>query len=215
MATPTTIEKKANEAPPRSSRRQWQRDETIGAIERAALPVLLRQGYAATTAEHLADAAGVSIRTLFRYFPSGKDDVIVAEVRRSLDALEATLRSRPSSERLLDALDASRLEWIAENSQFDMGDASRLTTDISRHQPSLTARLMGERQMFAERVVDEFALRLKLDPNTDLRPRLFAHCYVAALVTGYFTSLELHDADPRALVDQALDLIRPLLDSTN
>jgi AcrR family transcriptional regulator len=197
----------------RVSQRQWQRDTTITAIERAALPLLLRNGYEATTAEHLAEAAGVSVRTLFRYFPSGKDDVIVAELRRSLDALEQSIREQPGDIALMQALDAARANWIARTPEVDIADATRLTSDIVEHQPSLIARLLGERQMFAERLVGEFAARLGLDPDVDLRPRLFAHCYMAALVTGYFTSLDGDGSNARALVDEALDLIRPLLTS--
>jgi len=197
----------------RVSQRQWQRDETITAIERAALPLLLREGYEATTAEDLAEAAGVSVRTLFRYFPSGKDDVILAELRRSLKTLEATIRSRPSSEGLVEALDAARAEWLAQTPDTDLAAAMRLTSGIIRHQPNLLGKLVGERQLFAERIVDEFAARLGLDPRQDIRPRLFAHCYVAALIAGYFAGMESPGDDPGVHVDAALDVIRPLLSS--
>lgn len=200
---------------PRVSQRQWQRDETIGIIERAALPLLLRNGYEATTAEHLADAAGVSVRTLFRYFPSGKDDVILAELRRSLDALEELIRSQPAGLTLLEVLDGARREWLALTVEADSVGAARLTSDIARHQPNLVARLVGERQLFAERMVDEFAARLGLDATDDMRPRLFAHCYVSALLSGYFASLESSAITPRAQVDEALELIRPLLASAD
>lgn len=46
------------------------------AIERAAVQIALRQGYAAATAEVIARRADVSLRTFFNYFPS-KDVAIV------------------------------------------------------------------------------------------------------------------------------------------
>jgi AcrR family transcriptional regulator len=197
----------------RVSQRQWQRDETISSIERAALPELVRRGYESTTAEHLADAAGVSIRTLFRYFPSGKDDVIVAELRRSLDGLESAIRARPEGEGLVDALRAARTEWMAAAHTVDVGAATQLTSQIAAHQPALMARLLGERQMFAERLVPLFAARLADDPEPVLRARLLAHCYVAALVTGYLSSLAAPGSDPGELVERALAMVRPLFDA--
>lgn len=200
--------------PPRgASARQWQRDQTISAIERAALPVLVRFGYRATTAEHLAEAAGVSVRTLFRYFPSGKDDVILAELRRSVDGLETAVRARPASESLVEALDGARAQWL-HRTEIELTDAAQLTAQIARDQPELMARLLGERQLMAERLIEEFAHRLGLDPVDDLRPRLYAHCYVAALVTGYLASLAAPGSDARALVDESIALITPLLTST-
>jgi AcrR family transcriptional regulator len=208
----TSTPPRAGTVVPRVSQRQWQREETIAAIERAALPLLLHNGYEATTAEHLADAAGVSVRTLFRYFPSGKDDVIVAELRRSLDAFEAAVRARPRTETLIEALEAARKTEIARAGAAAMEDSSRLTSGIVRHQPALLARLLGERQLFAERMVDEFAARLGLDRFDDVRPRLLAHCYVAATLTAYFADLE-HGGQSSARAEAAMAALRPLLTS--
>lgn len=195
-----------------TSQRQWQRDRTIENIERAALPVLVRLGYEATTAEHLADAANVSVRTLFRYFPSGKDDVILAELRRNLDALETRIRARPDGESLFEVLDRARTDSLS-HAEVATSDASRLTAQIARDRPGLMARLLGERQLFAERLVDVFATRLGFDAATDLRPRLFAHCYVAALVTGWLTAADAPGRAAHTLVSESIELVLPLIAS--
>ena len=194
------------------SQRQWQRDQTIAAIEQAALPVLFRLGYQATTAEHLAEAAGVSIRTLFRYFPTGKDDVILAELRRWIARIEASIRARPADEDLVTALRSGRAEWARRISTAPYSSAAALTAQIARDQPDLMVRTLGERQMLAERLVDEFARRLGLDPTDDVRPRLYAHCYVSALVTGYLESLT-STRPATELIDEAIELVLPLIGS--
>lgn len=50
---------------------------TVDAILRGAADVLTSRGYAATTTNHIADAAGVSIGSVYQYF-TDKDDVIRA-----------------------------------------------------------------------------------------------------------------------------------------
>ena len=55
---------------------------TMEGVELAALKEFVARGYDDTTADHIAAAAGVSIRTYFRYFPRGKEDVMVLQFRR-------------------------------------------------------------------------------------------------------------------------------------
>src|SRR6266705_2863077 len=61
------------------------------------------QGFAATTIEQVAEAAGMSRRTFFRYF-SGKDELVAARLLASGDQLAAALAARPRSEPAWQAL---------------------------------------------------------------------------------------------------------------
>lgn len=56
--------------------REQKRKATRRAIEEAAVEIALEQGYEAATAEAIATRAGVSLRTLFNYFPT--KDVAIA-----------------------------------------------------------------------------------------------------------------------------------------
>jgi AcrR family transcriptional regulator len=58
-------------------------EQTRAAIADAAIGLFTRQGFAATTMEQVADAAGVSRRTAYRHFPS-KDDLVFEQPRRWL-----------------------------------------------------------------------------------------------------------------------------------
>ena len=67
---------------PDAGRRDRHRIETRTHLADAAVELFSERGYEATSVDDIADAAGVSLRTFFRYF-GGKDDVLFA---REMDA---------------------------------------------------------------------------------------------------------------------------------
>jgi AcrR family transcriptional regulator len=68
---------------PRKQPRQARSRDTVLAILRAAAQVFSARGYAATTTNHIAARAGVSIGSLYEYFP-GKDAILVALLEEHL-----------------------------------------------------------------------------------------------------------------------------------
>jgi AcrR family transcriptional regulator len=74
-------------------------------IERCALEVIAELGPDATV-EQMADSAGISARTFFRYFPT-RDDVMSALPRRQNEELFSRVLARPSSEGVLEAFIAA------------------------------------------------------------------------------------------------------------
>ena len=88
---------------PRRTPRQTRSQATVEVILGAAARVFARAGYAATTTNHIAAKAGVSIGSLYQYFPS-KDAILVALVERHVDEAEREL-GRVLAE--LDAADRS------------------------------------------------------------------------------------------------------------
>src|SRR6266540_1260609 len=57
----------ATQAP---SRRDQHKSRTRNALRAAALALFAAQGFDTTTTEEIAERAGVSVRTFFRYFPT-------------------------------------------------------------------------------------------------------------------------------------------------
>lgn len=69
--------RRADTLRPRKQPRQARSRDTVSTILRAAAQVFAARGYAATTTNHVAARAGVSIGSLYEYFP-GKDALLVA-----------------------------------------------------------------------------------------------------------------------------------------
>ncbi len=87
---------------PRKQAVQARSRATVDAILEAAAQVLARRGYAAGTTNRIAARAGVSIGTLYEYFPN-KDSILVALVERHLSrstdrVLEIAVRLAPDAD---------------------------------------------------------------------------------------------------------------------
>src|ERR687896_1020875 len=83
--------------------RERKKQRTRQQIIEAAMDLFAERGYQATTIADIAEAAEVSPRTFFSYFPS-KEAVVFHGVDRVLDGLATMLRERPSGETTFDAL---------------------------------------------------------------------------------------------------------------
>ena len=75
---------------PRKSPRQRRSQTTVDAILQAASRVLVKDGYAATTTTRVARVAGVSIGSLYQYFPS-KEALVAALVDDHIAKITALL----------------------------------------------------------------------------------------------------------------------------
>ncbi len=75
-----------NPVTPRKQPRQRRSRETLRAILEAATQVFAKHGYAAGTTNRIARRAGVSIGSLYEYFPN-KDAILVALAERHLERM--------------------------------------------------------------------------------------------------------------------------------
>ncbi len=75
--------------------------------------LFLRDGYAATTVEQIADVAGISRRTFFRYFHS-KEDVVFVRAEEVGLWIGEMFRARPLSEPPLQAMHHAMKPVVAE-----------------------------------------------------------------------------------------------------
>jgi AcrR family transcriptional regulator len=73
---------------PRKRPRQARARATVDAIVEAASQVLCDRGFDETTTDRVAERAGVSVGTLYQYFPD-KGSLVVALFERHLDEIEA------------------------------------------------------------------------------------------------------------------------------
>ena len=86
MPSPARVDRLRARKRPRQARSRT----TVDAIVRAAAQVFAARGYAATSTNHIAARAGVSIGSLYEYFPS-KDALLVALMEAHLAEGEAIL----------------------------------------------------------------------------------------------------------------------------
>jgi AcrR family transcriptional regulator len=76
---------------PRKSPRQQRSRQTVDAILEAATRIFGERGYAGGTTNHIAEQAGVSVGSLYEYFPN-KDAILVALAERRLDGMIARVQ---------------------------------------------------------------------------------------------------------------------------
>lgn len=79
------------ETSPRRRPRQARAQATVDAIIKATSQVLVQEGYDRASTNRIALAAGVSIGSLYQYFPS-KEALVAALVEQHLERMDATLR---------------------------------------------------------------------------------------------------------------------------
>ncbi|GAB79439.1 transcriptional regulator, TetR family [Austwickia chelonae] len=86
-------------------RREQNKKRTREAIVRAATDLLHHEEPTSVTAEKVAEAAGISRRTFFNYFPS-VEAILAFRSRQVLEILHDQLFSRPEDEPLIDSAKA-------------------------------------------------------------------------------------------------------------
>jgi AcrR family transcriptional regulator len=140
------------------------------AIYDAAIDLFAVKGFDETTVEEIAQAAGVSRRSFFRYFAS-KDDLLAQSVVSYAKALSEAIGACPAA--------ASPLEVVRET----VLSTARLTAAQPRAKQiiEISARSASARQAHQSRMMDAedhiaeaFAKRLKSKPKHYLKPRLLA-----------------------------------------
>jgi AcrR family transcriptional regulator len=130
--------------------RERKRTRTRLMIQTEALRLFGEKGYAETTVEEIADAAAISPRTFFRYFPS-KEDVVIWDEYDPL-ALDL-LAARPDDEPLAETFRAVIRETLAGLYRHD---PERLLTrvQLASTVPELRARWLDEQSQGIEQLTE-------------------------------------------------------------
>jgi AcrR family transcriptional regulator len=95
-----------SEPPP--SRRQAHKTRTQRLLQQAALELFAKHGYDTTTTEAIAERAGVSPRTFFRYFPTKESVLFVGED----DWFQSFMAEFVKQPRTLNEVDAMRATFL-------------------------------------------------------------------------------------------------------
>jgi AcrR family transcriptional regulator len=156
-------------------RREARRRETERRIHRCAIVLTDERGLDGWTLEDLAEAADVSRRTLFNYFPGKTDAVLGGPPELPADALAAFDAGGPTG-RLVDDL-AALASAALDDKDFDPEIAVRARR-VVHDTPRLLA-LVHERFEHVMREVVDHILRREGADFGEPRARLLVHLLVA------------------------------------
>jgi len=147
------------------------------AIYDAAIELFAGKGFDETTVEEVAQAAGVSRRSFFRYFAS-KDDLLAQNVLLYGAALTAAIKECPST---LTPFEIVRETVLTVGKQVAAQQHTRQVVGIAER--SLSARQAhGSRMMEVEDgVAKAFAERLKCGSKDKLTPRILANLTLSVM----------------------------------
>lgn len=130
--------------PPQTARSERTRD----ALRRAAQVRFLAQGFEETSAEEIANDAGVTLRTFYRHFAS-KQDLLFEDYDVSLQWFRSALESRPPGEPITQAVlaaidsfpfDRGNMFEIAELRTREL-DRTRVESHINQVQAEFAAEV--------------------------------------------------------------------------
>jgi AcrR family transcriptional regulator len=186
------------------SLRERKKARTRQALVAAALRLFAERGFEATTVADIAEAADVSPRTFFTYFPA-KEDVLFAGAKDRIERLRDALAKRAPDESFLDALRRAARDILAD-AAFQ-ADAQRTHMQVIGANPALGARALQDLLAAEQVVAAAIAADLGVD-QTDLQPQVAAAAAVNALRGALMTwFLSGASGDPQPAFDQALDLL--------
>lgn len=176
-------------------------------VEAVAIALFAADGYSEVTVAQVAEAAGVSLRTVTRYFPL-KEDLLLAVPRRRRGFTLTAMASLETSTNPI----ADMIAIIADLAEIhaDELDYFRTWTRAVASAPEMRGRVQGD--LFLETVdalVPHVARVLRVDPADDVRPRVLSCAVVAAIdgTTQYWFNRGGAD-DWKELLDTVLTALR-------
>ncbi|HEX3932650.1 MAG TPA: TetR family transcriptional regulator [Nocardioides sp.] len=142
---------------PSTSLRDVARNAVRDEVMRAAWELFAVHGFEATTVEQIAEAAGMSRRTFFRYF-NGKDELILDKLLEVGDRVAAALAARPPKEAAWPALRAALDVVVLAQDQAP--EPSRRLGQLLRDEPSTRGSMEERRRRWTDALGPLVAERL-------------------------------------------------------
>ncbi len=178
--------------------RELKKQRTRAAIQEAALDLIDRHGYDATTCEQIAGAAEVSTATFFRYFPT-KEDVVLTDDYDPM--ITHAIATRPPEESALEAARHGLAGVLGELGDEEM-KIIRSRTALLLSVPALRSRLQEQMSSTRFAFASAFAPRMGKNPD-DLVVQVLAAACAAALAVAIET-WATSQRDLARTVDRAL-----------
>jgi AcrR family transcriptional regulator len=163
----------------RPSLRERKKMATRRSLRRVALDLVAERGFAHVTIEDIADAAEVSPRTFFNYFPSKEAVIFGADAERTESLRRRLLQRASPGESALAALRAA----LVQEARARADDVNDLGGDrnewlcrmkAAHYDPHLRAAASSHMAAVERAIAEALAQRLGTDPDQDPYPVLLA-----------------------------------------
>ncbi|HEY9556447.1 MAG TPA: TetR family transcriptional regulator [Acidimicrobiales bacterium] len=181
---------------------------TVEAIEKAALELLAERGFADTSVEDIAAAAGISRRTFFRYFDS-KNDIPFGNFAAFLRQLEGWLGAQPDDRPMLDVIFDAVVRFNRVHTDGPVAHRERMA--LIMHTPALRASAALHNAEW-QAVLARYAARRMGQAEQELGPQVVAHIAVGAASAAYEQWLRDESADLVQTIREAFRMAQMLPD---
>lgn len=184
-------------APP-AGRRDRKNARTRQALADTALHLFLERGYDQVSVKEIADAVDISLPTLFRHVPEGKQALIFDDGSERRESLLGAVHQRPEGRSVLAAL----REFFAGRGPLvaDPSPRFRQVTELIVNTPALRDQQRALWIRCEEPLAEAIATELGAPPG-DVTARAVAH-YVLEIPQLIGT-----EPEPRAALDAIFDLL--------
>lgn len=182
------------------------RATTHDELESIGMELFGRFGYENVSVQQIAEAAGVSRRTFFRYFPT-KSDLPWGDFAQEVARLRSTLALVPEEVPLMTALRRAVVEFNRVPAEAIEQHRARLGLILT--EPELIARSLLKFQLWRE-VIAEFAGRRLGLPGFSFLPELIGEIALSAAVAAYREWIPRHATDLPTLIDTAFEAMTDL-----
>jgi AcrR family transcriptional regulator len=152
----------------KTRKQEMARELVRDAIFDAAMDLFANKGFNETTIEEVVEAAGVSPRSFYRYFPT-KSEVLAYDISGHGDVLVAAVEASPAN---IPALEVVRRTAQAGIQYAMSRPRTRLIMEISAQNMRVRQAHRAARVEVEDRVSKAFAARIKYSGIYGVEPRL-------------------------------------------
>ena len=160
-------------------RRERKRRQTRERIEQAAITLFMERGFDATTIEEITEAADVSKRSFFDYFPS-KEEVVFAWQDSFADRLMTAIAARPAGESPVKAVEEALIATVTASAD----ERALALSELIHCTPTLKARDQLKYAKLEQKLTEALIARKGGDPEAGIRMRLLSTIVIGALRVG-------------------------------
>lgn len=179
-----------------------------GDIQRAAMRLFNAHGFEEVTMDEIAETAGISRRTLFRYFAT-KHDLVWGDFEANLIHMRQLLEEYSVDAPLREAVRHAVIEFnrVPRSEIVVHRQRMRMILDVPGLQAHSTLKYAAWRK-----VISDFLTDRGVAARASWYPELIAHLCLAASLSAYETWLSTPRSDLSALLEDAYAVLTVGLD---